>query len=401
MGAEMFELKTRKGKANLYKTDKNTYAINLPADVSREIFNKPRKRIALYLEADSRESMVKALKHCEEIQLLLDRQDWQGLIDYEENLKPKVVKGNFTKLSLQKLWGEYIKARSEGWEVSYLEGDIKATSKLLAEFEPVYLDDGLDYLINHLLETTTIKQAKRHLKQVSACLTWGKKRRLVKDNPLPDFISTLSTKKTNDEEADICPFTREERDLIIEAFRSGKFERYRGTHTQYADYIEFLFFTGARTSEALGLKWHHIDFNKQIICLQEALVRATNGLKKGGIQKKGLKTQKRRIVPMNNRVYDLLIARKSLAPVALEDHVFPDINHHAFRSGAYKTILEKLGITYRKPYQTRHTFITIMANHPDSNLRLHQIAKICGTSTKVIEEHYLATNVDIAFMPNI
>lgn len=397
----MFELKTRKGKANLYKTDKNTYAVNLPTDVSKEIFNKPRKRIALYIEADSRESMVKALRHCEQIQALLERQDWQGLISYEENLKPKVIKGNFTKLSLQKLWEDYIKAKFEGWEISYLEGDIKATSKLLAEFETIDFENGLDRLINYLLETTTIKQTKRHLKQLSACLTWGRKRRLVKDNPLPDFISTLSTKKTNDEDVDICPFTAVERDLIVDAFRSGKFERYRGTHTQYADYIEFLFFTGARTSEVLGLKWHHIDFDKRVICLQEALVRATNGLKNGGIQKKGLKTQKKRTVPMNDRVCQLLIARKSLASTTLEDRVFPDINHHAFRSGPYKTILEKLEIAYRKPYQTRHTFITIMANHPDSDLRLHQIAKICGTSTKVIEEHYLGTNADIAFMPNI
>ncbi|PSB47286.1 hypothetical protein C7B80_10150 [Cyanosarcina cf. burmensis CCALA 770] len=117
------EIKTRKGKANLYKTDKNTYAVNLPVDVSREIFGKPRKRIRLLLTADSRENTLKALLHVEKIQALLDSQDWRGLSEYEEFLKPKIVKQ--TKLSLQALWKDYLKAKQEGWEISYIEGDIK------------------------------------------------------------------------------------------------------------------------------------------------------------------------------------------------------------------------------------------------------------------------------------
>lgn len=97
----MYEIKTRKGQANLYKTDKNTYAVNLPIDVSRKIFNKPRKRIPLHLSADSRESTVKALQQVQNIQSLLDAEDWKALSQYEESLKPRVVKGFTTKATLQ------------------------------------------------------------------------------------------------------------------------------------------------------------------------------------------------------------------------------------------------------------------------------------------------------------
>lgn len=110
-------------------------------------------------------------------------------------------------------------------------------------------------IVRHITEITTVRQTKRYLQQISACLTWARKRRLIKENPLPGFISTLSTKRLNDEDTDICPFSIAERDLIISAFKSGEFERYSGTRTRYADYIEFLFLTGARTSEALGLRW--------------------------------------------------------------------------------------------------------------------------------------------------
>ncbi len=343
------------------------------------------------MSADSRENTVKALQHVHNIQSLINREDWQALTQYKESLKPKVVE--FTaKTTLQKLWHDYIKTKQQGWEVSYIEGDVKATTKILESIPDIHLDDNLDTVINHLLQVTTIKQVKRHLKQLSACLTWGKKRKLVKDNPLPDFLSTLSTKKQIDEDHEICPFTIEERDAIINAFRLGTFERFKGSHTKYADYIEFLFISGTRTSEALGLKWEHIDFDKKIIHLQEALVLATSGKKQAEVQKKGLKTQKKRLIPMNNRLFELLSERKGKC-LDLDSNVFSDIDHHSFRSTVYKNVLSKLNIAYRKPYQTRHIFITILANN--SNLKLHQVAKICGTSIKVIEEHYLATNVDI------
>ncbi|MGL5874212.1 MAG: site-specific integrase [Xenococcaceae cyanobacterium] len=396
----MYEIKTRKGKANLYKTDKNTYAVNLSVDVSKEIYGKSRKRIPLFLVADSRDSTVKALQHLENIQALIEASDWQGLFRYEESLRPKVVKGEFVRSSLKSLWTDYKKAKQEGWEASYIENDIKEATRVVENCPEIYLGDDLNILINYLMEITTIKQTKRYLKQFSACLTWGKRRGLVKENPLPSFIQTLTTKKKNDDESDINPFTIAERDLIIEAFKTGRFERYKGTHSQYADYIEFSFFTGARTSEVLGLKWSHIDFAKKIITFQEARVLATNGNMKRITQKRGLKTQKKRQTPLSDRVYNLLLNRKRmLNPTDLEQRIFENINHHTFRTGAYKYILEKLGIKYRKPYQTRHTFITIMANHSD--LKLHQIAKICGTSIKVIEEHYLATNSNVASLPDI
>lgn len=103
---------------------------------------------------------------------------------------------------------------------------------------------------------------------------------------------------------------------------------------------------------------------------------------------------------MNSRLKNLLLERKKKLNITnLEENVFKEINHHSFKTGVYETVLKKLNIKYRTPYQTRHTFITIMANNSD--LKLHQVAKICGTSIDVILNHYLATNVDIAYLPDI
>ncbi len=397
----MYSPRTRQGKANLYKTDKNTLTVNLPVSIAKNIYGKSRKRISLYLKADSNENMGKALQHLDKIQSFIEVEDWQGLIDYETNLKPKVIKGNFQKRNLKEFWNEYVIAKSPSWEASYIENDIKQTTRILNNCPGIVLNEELEPLINYLLATTTTKQTKRYLKQVSACLTWGVRRRIIKENPLPDFIRTLTTKKKNDDDLDINPFTREERDTIIEAFRSGKHERFQNSHKKYADYVEFSFYTGARTSEVLGLKWNHIDFNSKIITFQEAKVLATNTKAvTTSVQKQGLKTQKKRMFPMNDRLFNLLEERKkTIQPDDLEENVFKDISHHAFRSGVYKNLLKKLDIDYRKPYQMRHTFITVMANYSD--LKLHQIARICGTSIGVIENHYLGTSLTINTLPDV
>jgi integrase len=397
----MYAPRTRQGKANLYKTDKNTYAVNIPVKIAQGVFKKNRKRISLYLSADSNETMATALQHVDKIQALINAEDWQGLINYEASLKPKVIEGNFGKQSLQELWNEYLITKQSSWEASYIENDVKQATRIFNDCPKISLDiEGANVMFNHLMSITTPKQTKRYLKQASACLTWGVRRKIIKENPYPDIIKTIATKKKNEEETDINPFSIEERNLIIDALRSGKYERYEGSHTRYADYAEFNFLTGARTSETLGLNWNHIDFEKNQIRFQEARVLATNGRAGKGVQKKGLKTQAKRDFPMNERLSSLLLKRKKeINPSDLNTNVFKNINHNSFRTGAYKTVLDKLGIEYRKPYQTRHTFITILANHSD--LKLHQIAKICGTSIKVIEEHYLAKASGLETLPNL
>jgi integrase len=83
----------------------------------------------------------------------------------------------------------------------------------------------------------------------------------------------------------------------------------------------------------------------------------------GLICKPGLKTQKKRIFPINNRLAGLL---KSIQPVDVsgEAKVFPSpegkwIDMHNLSGRAWKVVVESLdGVEYRKLYQTRHTFIT-------------------------------------------
>ena len=68
---------------------------------------------------------------------------------------------------------------------------------------------------------------------------------LIDHNPFRDMAGDVYLSKGDVEEADINPFTAEERDAIIQAFQESQLYGY------YASLVQVLFFTGCRPSEAM------------------------------------------------------------------------------------------------------------------------------------------------------
>ena len=113
----------------------------------------------------------------------------------------------------------------------------------------------------------------------------------------------------------------------------------------------------------------------------------------GLVRKEGLKTQRKRDFPITPDLQAILDAIKL-------DQDNPDaslfksprgrfIDQHNFLNRAWKTILEKCGIEYRKSYQTRHTFISLCV---EAGINSTAIGRWTGTSAKMIDKHYGATN---------
>ncbi|NEQ64990.1 MAG: site-specific integrase [Symploca sp. SIO2D2] len=161
------------------------------------------------------------------------------------------------------------------------------------------------------------------------------------------FLSTIPKLRKGDKTP--SPFTRQERDEICGAFEESPHYNY------YAPLIRFLFFTGARPSEAVGLQWKCIDRSLNFITFSQAWVAG---------EFKDTKTHKSRRFPINNAVKTLLleIRPRSVKP---NDLVFPSktglvVDPHNLSNRAWKKILSSLGhIQYRKLYCTRHTFISV------------------------------------------
>ena len=209
-----------------------------------------------------------------------------------------------------------------------------------------------------------------------------------------------------DLENDRRAFTKEERDIIIEAF----YDFNRTGASQHAPLIEFYFLTGCRTSEALPLTWKDIDFERNLIRFSKSLGISTRKVK-------DTKTGEVRIFYFNenSRLKQLLLNLKNQSSNNL---VFPSkkgrfIGITSIRdswAGRKKTVLLADGSTaeycypgvvsqlveegkisgYLSPYHTRHTYITLTAHaNKHNNNALLLIATSCGNSVDVILRHYL------------
>lgn len=294
------------------------------------------------------------------------------------------------QLKLGELWDMYVEYKSKSIAVSTLKNTYRAVAAHIKKLPTQSLDEPLtirDYLVNNLKPDT----AKKYLTNISACCDWAVQYSYISRNSFSGMANKIkTTPKTVDE---IKPFTKEERNAIIEAFENDPYYKH------YANYVRFLFFTGCRTAEAIGLKWKHISKDFKKITFEETFVR--------GIRK-GTKTNKNRTFPCNAQLQNFLksIKPENCSPEAL---VFPspegkEIDDHNFLNRAWKgyknrhgtqvdgivTRLVKQGFVseYRCQYNTRHTFITIAI---EAGVSVPQIAKWVGNSPEVIMKHYAGT----------
>jgi integrase len=251
------------------------------------------------------------------------------------------------------------------------------------------------------LKTFPVESCKRFLVRLNACCEWAMQSGMLSESPFKGMAQEIkppkSQKKTED--TDIFPFTTDERDLILQAIREDTFcSKHSGyKHSFYANYVEFLFLTGCRPSEAIALQGKHISADLSKISFEQVVISTRSGRK----IRQGLKTQERRRFPCNAQLKELLKSVKpsKFAPKAL---LFPGysggiLDTPSFRKNVWKSVLEGLGIEYRKPYQTRHTFITMAL---ERGLDAKDVARLVGNSPEVIYRHYAGNKREL-FIPEL
>jgi len=168
---------------------------------------------------------------------------------------------------------------------------------------------------------------------------------LITSNPIDGLEPASHQRKLPD------PFSMAEVELILADLRSHY-------SLQVANYFEAKFFTGLRTSESLALNWDSIDWRLQHMVVSEALVL--------GEHKDRTKTNSTRVVQLNSRALAALKAQKAHTFLA-GGLVFKDpktnerwVDDWTPREMYWRPTLKRLGIRYRSPYETRHTYATML-----------------------------------------
>ncbi len=144
---------------------------------------------------------------------------------------------------------------------------------------------------------------------------------------------------------DIHPFSLEEVQQILDTVRED-----------WHPYLAVRFFTGMRTGEVNGLEWKHVDFDQDLILVRQTIV-------KGKLE--NTKTDgSMRDIPMVPAVRTALLEQRKLVPKDCK-WVFAQRNGEPislinFTNRVWHPLLRHLGLTRRRPYQTRHTAATLM-----------------------------------------
>ena len=143
----------------------------------------------------------------------------------------------------------------------------------------------------------------------------------------------------------VDPFSQAEVDAILQELNGSRWSE------QVRNMVEVWMFTGVRTSEIFALKWSNVDLVKGIALVCESRI--------AGVEKSRTKTKVARTVHLNSRALAALQAKggavfhEPRSGHALDSA--PD-----FQRVYWVPALKAAGVRYRRPYNCRHTYATLM-----------------------------------------
>ncbi len=190
------------------------------------------------------------------------------------------------------------------------------------------------------------------------------------------------------------PFTEIEISKILHAVKNDLFcpnaSRYK--HSHYYGFLYFMFKTGVRNAEAIGLRVGSINQMDKTITIKEVMARSLKSSCSIHRIRKETKNGKIRQLPLTPDLYEILtplIQNKQPDDLVFVSPTGKSIDDHNFQNRVFKAVLRNLNIEERVLYSCRHTFASrcidqgitpvmtafLMGNNPETALRnyTHQI----------------------------
>lgn len=177
---------------------------------------------------------------------------------------------------------------------------------------------------------------------------------ILEANPLSGW--RYARKEAVKEQDDVDPFTKEEQKLILANLKG-----------QGLNLIQFAFWTGLRTSELVALDWGDIDWVRGYVRVSRAITQSSG-------EAEVTKTAAgKRDVKLLGPAREALEAQKAFTFLNAKE-VFQNPRtgerwegDQPIRKTLWTHALTKAGVRYRRPYQTRHTYASMMLSageHP-------------------------------------
>lgn len=146
------------------------------------------------------------------------------------------------------------------------------------------------------------------------------------------------------------PFSQTEVQMILAELRA-KFEE------PIVNFVQFQFYSGLRTSEAIALDWSRVDLHRK-----EIMVDSVNVY---GEEQDSTKTMSARKVRLNSEASAAIERQKpytfeSASKVFNDPHYNAPWRYQRITDSTFWTVtLKRLGLRHRRPYNMRHTYATL------------------------------------------
>lgn len=212
-------------------------------------------------------------------------------------------------------------------------------------------------------------------------------------NPLEEVNRRKNNNPPDDKR---IPLSSEEIVLFLDAIKTDEFNPpcSRYPHAHYYPFFYFIFNTGCRNSEVIGLRVKNVNLSKGYIYIREVLARTKEGTNSKARIWKTTKTGKQRIIPMTAGMKTLLqqqIKGKKPDDLVFTSHTGLCIDDRMLQRRVMKPVMEKLGIGDKVLYVARHSFSTIAIEQGFSPV---EVSKIVGNSPETLIRNYLhLTNI--------
>jgi integrase len=175
------------------------------------------------------------------------------------------------------------------------------------------------------------------------------------------------------------PFSEDELRSIV-----GAFDFLPPSYSHYKDAAVFISQTACRFGEMAALTWSDVSENFDRVTISKAVSR--------GHLRDTTKTGESRTILLTPAVIQILKTRsKRFRPYLSDVLVFPApkggfLNDNNFRNKIWKPLLKAAGVTYRKPYNFRHSGVSHAAKN---GVSIADLAAQTGHSTKTLMNSYL------------
>lgn len=261
-------------------------------------------------------------------------------------------------LTVGKYLEAWIDSKTQTIKASTADGYRKAIKgRLVPDLGTIMLVDLKRSDVRGMCEkiAATNKRISNILSVLRAALTDAVDDEILEHNCIRDW--TFARNEPPKEDDDIDPFTRDEQAAILAELPE-----------QGRNLIQVALWTGLRTSELVALQWGDIDLQRG----EASIRRATTLAAKGAVEKTKTKSS-RRTVKLLAPARAALEAQKAHTFLA-GLHVFhnPRTNEPwqgdaPIRKTLWEPALKRASVRYRNPYQTRHTYASMMLSageHP-------------------------------------